>query len=284
MSILGAHQSIAGGYHRAVEAAVRDGCDCVQLFSHNTNQWHAKPITPAEAKKFRQTLAESGVGHPLIHDSYLINLASPDDALWRRSIAAMVEELCRAEILGIPHVVMHPGSFTTSSEDEGIGRICAAMDAIHTQSEGCPATLLLETTAGQGNTLGWRFEHLRAILDGVRQPERLGVCFDTCHVFAAGYPLSPRRAYLATMRKFDATIGLDRIRAFHLNDSRGKLGSRLDRHAHIGHGEIGLEGFRLLLNDRRFRHVPMYLETPKENKGGENWDVINLRVLRGLGE
>ena len=282
MAILGAHQSIAGGYEKAVERAHRCGCDCVQLFTKNNNQWAAKPITAEEAGRFRGALDTLGITRPIAHDSYLINLASPDRRLWRRSVEAFVEELHRADTLGIPYVVTHPGAFTTASEAAGLRNIVRAVDEIHAQSRGLSARCLLETTAGQGMSLGWRFEQMAAILDGVKEPDRLGFCFDTCHVFAAGYPLSPEKAYQATMAEFDRLLGLDRINAFHLNDSRRALGSRIDRHEHIGRGALGIEPFRLLLADPRFRHVPMYLETPKGEENGEDWDAVNLRLLRGL--
>jgi deoxyribonuclease IV len=282
MSILGAHQSISGGYDKAVERAAESGCDCVQLFTKNNNQWRAKPITAEESEKFQAALAENGISHPIAHDSYLINLASPDPALWRKSLLAFVEELRRAETLGIPYVVTHPGSFTTSDEKSGIRRVIRALDEIHGRTKGMRAQCLLETTAGQGTALGWRFEQLAAILDGVKEPGRLGVCFDTCHVFAAGYPLGTKKEYAATMKAFDGLIGASRIKAFHLNDSRRELGSRVDRHEHIGRGRMGLEPFRLLLNDRRFRKIPMYLETPKQSDSVENWDAANLATLRVL--
>jgi deoxyribonuclease-4 len=282
MAILGAHQSIAGGYDKAVERARGCGCDCVQLFTKNNNQWAAKPIAAEEVGRFRGALDTLGITHPIAHDSYLINLASPDRRLWRRSVEAFVEELHRAETIGIPYVVTHPGAFTTASEAAGLRNIVQALDEIHAQASGLSARCLLETTAGQGTALGWRFEQMAAILDGVKEPDRLGFCFDTCHVFAAGYPLSPKKAYQATMAEFDRLLGLDRIKAFHLNDSRRALGSRIDRHEHIGRGELGIEPFRLLLADPRFRHVPMYLETPKGEENGEDWDAVNLRLLRGL--
>lgn len=282
MPILGAHMSMAGGYHKAVEAAHRAGCDCVQLFTKNNNQWRAKPITDDEATRFAEALRTTGVGHPISHDSYLINLAAPDDELWNRSVDAFVEELERADRLGIPYVITHPGAFTTATEDAGLARVIEALDAIDRRTPGVRAECLLETTAGQGSSLGWRFEHLAAILACVRRPERLGVCFDTCHVFAAGYPLAPAAAYRATLREFDRIVGIERIRAFHLNDSKKPLGSRVDRHEHIGEGCLGPEPFQLLLRDRRFRDVPMYLETPKGQRQGEDLDVINLRTLRSL--
>ncbi len=274
--------SIAGGYYRAAEIAADCGCDCVQLFTKNNNQWRAKEISDAEAERFRQTLADKGIGHPLSHDSYLINLAAPEDELWQRSIDAFAEELLRAEKLGIRYVVTHPGAYTTSSEEAGLARIVTALDEVHRRVGPIAAQCLLETTAGQGSTLGWRFEHLAAILGGVQNPERLGVCFDTCHVFAAGYPLASEADYADTFAEFDRLIGVGRIKAFHVNDSVKGLGSRVDRHAHIGRGCLGLAPFWRLLNDSRFARVPMYLETPKGQEEGEELDVVNLRVLRGL--
>ncbi|HUY92475.1 MAG TPA: deoxyribonuclease IV [Pirellulales bacterium] len=282
MAILGAHMSIAGGYHKAVEIAARAGCDCVQLFTKNNNQWRAKPISAEEADQFRTALGELGVGHPISHDSYLINLASPDDALWRRSIDAFVVELQRAEQLGIAYVVMHPGAYVSSSEAEGLARVIAALDDVHAKTPGLNVCTLLETTAGQGSSLGWRFEHLAEIKRGVKARERLGVCVDTCHLFAAGYPLGSQADYEATMNAFDAIVGLEQIKAFHLNDSKKELGSRVDRHEHIGRGRLGLEPFRHLMNDPRFAETPMYLETPKGQEDGVELDVINLNVLRSL--
>ena len=282
MPILGAHQSIAGGYYKAVEIAHARGCDCVQLFTKNNNQWRAKPITDDEAKRFKAALKELGVAHPLSHDSYLINLAAPDAELWKKSVEAFVVELQRAEQLGIPYVVAHPGAYTTSSEAEGLKRIARALDEVHKQTRGIRAKCLLELTAGQGTCLGWRFEHLAAILAKVKDPDRLGVCLDTCHVFAAGYPLSTEKEYQATMQQLDDLVGLKLIKAFHLNDSKKDLGSRVDRHEQIGRGKIGLAAFRHLLNDPRFKNVPMYLETEKGQHEGEEWDAINLRVLRSL--
>ena len=282
MAILGAHQSIAGGFHQAVERAAAVGCDVLQIFTKNTNQWRAKPIAADDARRFRQALAQSGIACPVAHDAYLVNLASPDAALWKKSIDAMVDELLRAETLGIPWVVAHPGAYTTGTEDEGLRRIVAALDEVLSQTRCRPVGCLLETTAGQGTALGWRFEHLAEILAGVKSPERLGVCFDTCHVFAAGYGLATPAQYRATMQQFDRTVGLGQIRAFHVNDSLKDRGSRVDRHAHVGRGRIGLDGFRLLLRDRRFRGVPMILETPKGTDNGADWDAINLRELRAL--
>lgn len=282
MPPLGAHMSIAGGYHKAVRAAYAAGCECVQLFTKNNNQWRAKPLTDKDCDAFKAALDELGIGHPISHDSYLINLGSPDDELWKKSIDALVIELQRAEALGIPYVVAHPGAFTTSSEEAGLTRIAAGLDEVHAQAADVSAQVLLETTAGQGSNLGWRFEHLASILEQASDPDRLGVCFDTCHVFAAGYAMETKKQYLATMRELDKLVGLKLVKAFHLNDSLKPLGSRVDRHAAIGRGEMGLEPFRWLMNDRRFAKTPMYLETPKGEEKGEDLDVINLRTLRGL--
>jgi deoxyribonuclease IV len=286
MPILGAHQSIAGGYYRAVELAADCGCACVQLFTKNNNQWKAKALTDDDAVKFQTALKRLKIAHPLSHDSYLINLAAPDEELWRKSIEAHAVELLRAEHLGIPYAVLHPGAFTASSEEAGLNRIVQALDEIHDKVGNLRVCTLLENTAGQGSTLGWRFEHLATILDGVKQPKRLGMCIDTCHLIAAGYPISTPKHYEATIELLDKIVGLKQVKAIHLNDSKRELGSRVDRHEHIGQGKIGLEGFRLLLNDPRFEKVPMYLETPKENEDGEpdgiRLDKMNLATLRGL--
>jgi len=274
--------SIAGGYYKAVEAAHRAGCDCVQLFTKNNNQWRAKALADEDAEKFQAALAQTGVTHPIAHDSYLINMASPDATLWAKSVEAFRVELLRAEKLGIPYVVAHPGAFTTSSEEEGIERIIEALDSVHRQTDGIRAQALLENTAGQGSNLGWRFEHLAAIIAGVAQGDKLGVCIDTCHTFAAGYPLGTRKQYQATIDELDRVVGLKRVKAFHLNDSKQPLGSRVDRHEHIGRGKLGLAPFRYLLRDPRFRNTPMYLETPKEEVDGQQMDVVNLRTLRAL--
>lgn len=281
MAILGAHMSIAGGYYKAVNSAKACLCDCVQVFTKNNNQWRAKPIAEEDVTRFSNALKEHNITHTLSHSSYLINLGSPDDVLWKKSIDAFVVELNRAEQLGIPFVVLHPGSFTTSNEELGLKRIVTALDEVHNQTGGV-AQCLLETTAGQGSNLGWRFEHLATILDGVHQPDRLGVCFDTCHVFAAGYPMDTEKNYRATMSRLNKTVGLKKVRAFHLNDSKRELGSRVDRHDHIGRGKMGLAPFRFLLNDPRFKKIPMYLETEKGHEKGVELDVINLKRLRRL--
>jgi deoxyribonuclease-4 len=254
------------------------------LFTKNNNQWRAKELTGEDVSAFRSKLIELKISHPIAHDSYLINLATPDDELWKKSIDAFVVELQRAELLGLAFVVMHPGAHTTSSEEAGLRRVVLAFNEVHRQTRTLKVRTLVETTAGQGSNLGWKFEHLATILDGANDSERLGVCVDTCHIFAAGYPLADRKDYLDTMRQLDQRVGLDRVHAFHLNDSKKPLGSRVDRHEHIGRGHLGIEPFRHLLNDPRFRDVPMYLETAKEQEQGEEMDVVNLRTLRALVE
>lgn len=282
MPILGAHMSMAGGYHRAVTAARAVQGDCVQLFTKNNNQWKAKPITEEEATLFQSALGEHQIRAPLSHTSYLINLASPDPGLARQSIDAMVVELQRAAILGIPFVVLHPGSYTTSSEELGLAAVARSLDEVFRQTQPLPTVCLLENTAGQGSNLGWRFEHLAEIKSRCQFPEKLGVCIDTCHTFTAGYPLADKSDYEATMRTIERLIGTSQIKAIHLNDSKTPLGSRRDRHEHIGRGAIGLEAFRNLLNDERWSHVPMYLETEKGIENGEDLDAMNLRMLRSL--
>jgi deoxyribonuclease-4 len=282
MPLFGAHMSIAGGYHKALLAAQEHGCDTVQLFTKSTNQWKAKELTEEEVRVFRRTLRQTRLRFPMAHDCYLINLASPDEVLYRKSIEAFVIEYQRAEQLGLRYLVAHPGAFLDSTEEAGLARVAEALDEVHGRYPVYRVQVLLETTAGQGSCLGHRFEHLARILSLVSEPERLGICLDTCHVFAAGYALSPDREYQATMRAFDKVIGLNRLRAFHVNDSLKAFGSRVDRHSHIGRGLLGLEAFRLLVNDPRFRARPMILETPKEQGGENDMDSVNLNTLRSL--
>jgi deoxyribonuclease-4 len=281
MPYFGAHLSIAGGLHKALEAACAYGFQSVQLFTKSANQWQARPLGAEEIHRFRQTLRRCRLHWPTAHNSYLINLASPDPALYRKSLEALVVEVQRAEQLGLRYLVMHPGSTRGTEEAAGLARVAAALDEVHARCPGYRVRILLETTAGQGGCLGHRFEHLADILTRVQQPERLGICFDTCHVFAAGYPLAPAENYETTMRTFDKIIGLKWLRCFHLNDSQKPLGSRIDRHAHLGRGHLGLEPFRLLVNDPRFRRHPMLLETPKEGPEPD-MDAVNLAVLRSL--
>jgi deoxyribonuclease IV len=282
MPLFGAHMSIAGGYHNAVVAARQHGCQALQLFTKNSNQWAAKALTDEDIRLFRRALRGSGIRVTMAHDSYLINLASREPTLYRRSVEAFVVEVQRAESLGLRYLVMHPGSPGDDDVETALARVAGAFDEVHRRCPNYRVMVLLETTAGQGYSLGHRFEHLARILELVEEPNRLGVCLDTCHVFAAGYPLAPESEYRATMRAFDKSVGLRRLRVFHLNDSLKPLGSRVDRHAHIGRGCLGLEPFQLLVNDPRFRNRAMILETPKEDAVEGEMDAVNLAVLRGL--
>jgi deoxyribonuclease-4 len=269
----------AGGVHRAVDHARTAGATALQVFVKSARQWASRPLAPDEVEAFRDGIVREDLSaHVLAHGTYLVNLASPDDLVWRRSIDTLAAELERCRTLGIPSLVLHPGSHMGMGEAAGLARVVRAID--RALGRGAGPALLLEITAGQGTCLGHRFEQLGWVLARVRRPERVGVCFDTCHAHAAGYDLRDRRSYLATFRAFDRAIGLARLRAFHLNDSKAPLGSRRDRHEHIGRGTLGLAPFRHLLNDRRFRGVPMVLETPKGKDLAE--DVRNLGVLRSL--
>jgi deoxyribonuclease-4 len=274
--------SIAGGCDRAVWSAHELKCETVQLFTKNNNQWQAQPLSADHAAAFRAALAQTAVTEPIAHTSYLINLGSPDDCLWEKSIGALTIEVERCQVLGIADLVVHPGAHMGNGERAGLARIAKALDEVHRRTAGANVTIALETTAGQGTSLGHRFEHLRAILHRVAHPERLGVCGDTCHIFAAGYSLNSPEEYDETIDRLDRCVGLGRVRAWHLNDSQRECGSRVDRHAAIGSGRMGLEPFRHLVNDSRFRGLPMILETPKGVERGKDLDRRNLRTLRRL--
>lgn len=272
--------SISGGLHKAFARGEAVGCRVMQIFSKNERQWQAKPLTDDDVARFKDEQARTGIGPLIVHDSYLINLASPKDDLWDKSIAAFGHELERCAQLGIPYLVTHPGAHTGSGCDAGLAREAQALDRLFAEGVGATTMVLLETTAGQGTCLGGQFEEIAWLLEHSAYPERIGVCVDTCHIFAAGYDFRTPDTYAATFDRLIALIGLDRIKAFHLNDSKGALGGHLDRHTAIGEGEIGLEGFRLLVNDPRFAHLPMVLETPKEPE--PEADLRNLATLRGL--
>lgn len=275
--------SIAGGVAQALWRGKKIGCDVIQLFTKNANQWHAKPLDPDAIEAFHQARNETGINSIAAHDSYLINLGSPDEELYRRSQEALWEEMQRAETLGIPYLVMHPGSHRGSGEEEGLYRIARGINFMHYQGPDMQIQILLETTAGQGNTLGSRFEHFARIIEMIEEDARVGVCLDTCHCFAAGYDISTPKGYEATMEEFNRIIGLERLKLIHLNDSKGVVGARVDRHENIGQGHLGMEPFRLLLRDNRLADLPFILETPKgKDPAGEDWDVVNLRLLRGL--
>ncbi len=280
--LIGAHMSIAGGVFNAPLYGQQVGCSTIQIFTKNNNQWKAKELTAEDAKKFFDSQRETGIAPVIGHNGYLINLASPKEDVYQLSLDAMLIELKRAELLRLPYLVMHPGSHLGSGEKKGISKIVRSLDWLHQKTKGYKVKILLETTAGQGSALGYRFEQLAEIIEHVKDSDRLGVCYDTCHAFAAGYDIRTSRAYEETFNEFDSVVGLSRLRVIHVNDSLKVLGSRVDRHQHIGEGNIGLEGFRLLMNDKRWEQVPKILETPKE--GGTERDIKNLKVLRQLVE
>ena len=276
----GAHMSIAGGVDRAVDRALEVGCRALQIFNKSSSQWRARPLSADEVRRFRDKVRRSDLAPVVAHNSYLINMASPDRALWDRSIAAMVEELERCETLGVSSLVAHPGSHKGAGMKAGVERIAQALDEVHHRTRGLGSRVLLETTAGQGSTVGGRFSEVGDILRRVRRPERVGVCFDTCHVFAAGYELRTRAGWEAAWEEFDREIGLSQLAAFHVNDSVGERGGRLDRHESLGDGAMGLRPFLYLVNDARLAGRPLLLETPKGENGAE--DRRNLATLRGL--
>jgi deoxyribonuclease-4 len=277
---LGAHISAAGGLHQAFARGEAVGCNTLQIFSKNERQWRAKPLAEEHIAQFKAEAVRSGLGPLMVHASYLINLAAPGGELWERSIEACVDEVDRCAQLGIPFLVLHPGAHTGSGTEVGIKRVATAIDRIFEAGHAGDVTLLLETTAGQGTCLGGRIEELSELLELLHHPEHVAICADTCHLFAAGYDLSTPEGYTATFDRLIELVGLDRLKAFHLNDSKGPLGSHLDRHEAIGDGQIGLEGFRQLINDARFCGLPMVLETPKGKD--ETEDMRNLATLRGL--
>jgi len=277
--LAGAHMSIAGGIHHAFEHGRKAGCRTIQIFLKNSNQWKGKPLSEEDRALYRQAQQQTDIQPVVAHNSYLINIASSDPALCEKSLDALVDEMERANFLGVSCVILHPGAHMGAGEGEGIARVAAVLNrALDRVSP--PVRILLENTAGQGTCLGHRFEHLAAILERVPDADRVGVCLDTCHTFAAGYDIRTEKGYRRTMREFDRLVGIGRIAVVHVNDSLKDLGCRVDRHTHIGKGFIGLEGFRCLVNDRRFARVPKILETPK----GEDLklDKMNLATLRRL--
>lgn len=278
--LFGAHESIAGGVDNAIERGRKATCDTIQMFNKSNNQWRAKELGREEVERFFQAIESTGVTVALSHTSYLINIASPDRDLCKKSFESLKEEMQRCEVLKIPHLVMHPGSHIGSGEETGMNRIADNINRLFDELTGNSVTLLLETTAGQGSNLGYTFEQLAYMIDRIDNKDKMGVCLDTCHVFAAGYPLIKPSDYKATMKKFDEVLGLDRLKVIHANDSKKEFGSKRDRHEHIGKGFIGLKGFANFVNDNRLKNVPMIIETPKGEDLAE--DIENLKVLRGL--
>jgi len=277
---IGAHMSTSGGLHNAPLAGVRFGCTAIQIFSKNNHQLSAKPLTPEEITQFKSAVQKSQVTVPLSHCAYLINLASPKNDNYHRSLASMQMEVERAAQLDIPYVILHPGSHTESGVEAGVARIADAINRVHDAQQTKEPMILLECMAGQGSCIGSTFEELLQIMEKVKDQNRIGICIDTCHLFAAGYDIRTGESFAKILDRFAELIGIERIKAFHLNDSKKGLASRVDRHEHIGKGEIGLEAFRYLLNDDRLAEIPMVLETPKNDDG--SWDQMNMETLRSL--
>lgn len=288
MPPFGAHMSVAGGLPRAVARAVVHGCDALQVFAKNANQWRGRPLPDDEVRTFRADVARAGLVAVVSHASYLINLATGDAALRVQSREAMADELDRAEALGLLGAVLHPGCYTTGRATDGIRLIADNLRELLDARPSGQTMVLLECTAGQGSSIGSRFEELAEIIGLMEGHPRVGVCLDTCHLLAAGYDLTTDEGYAHTFREFGRVVGFDRLKVFHVNDSKKPLGSRVDRHEHIGKGHLGLESFRRLVNDRRFARIPMLLETPKgEGKPTgpitvDPLDDANLNALRGL--
>ena len=276
--ILGAHVSIAGGLQNAPRNGESLGCKSIQIFTRNQRQWKVKPLETHEIESFRNEIDVSNIQITTAHASYLINLGSPEELNLMRSREAFSQEFRRCEELGIFYLIVHPGAHIGSGENFGLKTIADSLNSILETKQEYSTQILLETTAGQGSQLGYRFEHLAEILDQLKEPNRVGICIDTCHIFAAGYDFRTKRGFSRTLEELEKVLGLDKVRAFHLNDSKRELGSRVDRHDHIGKGLIGLEAFRLLVNEKCFDELPMILETP----GGEKNYRHNLENIRSL--
>lgn len=279
----GAHLSIAGGMYHAIERAAELGCDVVQVFVKNQRQWRAKPLAESDLRAWKAAIESTGIRPVTAHATYLINLGSPDEQMWHKSIDAYTDEMVRCEQLGIVSLVVHPGSPHEQGEAWGLRRIASALDVVHQRTAGFQARTVLEITAGQGSSLGYRFGQLAEIIRQTRRPERCAVCLDTCHMQAGGYELSSDQGYQQTMGELQQQLGLEQVVCIHMNDSLKPCGSRVDRHAAIGKGTIGRPFFRRLVNDSRFFGLPMVLETPKgQDQRGRELDRVNLATLRNL--
>ncbi len=277
---IGAHTSIEGGLFNAIIRAKRLGFSALQIFTKNNNRWQGKELTEDEIIKFKNELLNSDIKFVVAHDSYLINLCAEDKELLVKSREAFLDELIRCERLGIPQLNFHPGTYKENNEEDAIKLIAESINIIHQKTQGFKTESMLEATAGQGKSIGYKFEHLRKIMDLVEEPNRMSVCIDTAHIFAAGYNIADDESYSIVFKEFDEIIGLDKLKCFHINDSKKPLGSRVDRHEHIGKGFIGLNGFKLLMNDKRLIDIPKVLETPKGKEQLE--DLENIRVLLDL--
>ncbi len=278
--LLGAHTSTAGGVSKSVDLAEKLGFTAMQIFTKNNNRWFQNPLEEMEIESFKSKLEESKIKFVVSHDAYLINLCAIKEDILKKSRAAFLDELERCELLGIPYLNFHPGAHLGAGEEDGIKLIAESINITHEKTKGYKVSSMLEVTAGQGSSIGYRFEHLRDIIDLVEEKERMNVCIDTAHIFAAGYDIKDQKNYKKVIKDFNEIIGLERLKCFHINDSKKELGSRVDRHEHIGKGFIGLEGFTNIMNDKRLEKIPKILETPKGKEQLE--DLDNLEVLRGL--
>lgn len=278
--LLGAHMSIAGGIFNAFARGESVGCDTMQIFTKSSNQWKAKELTDEDLEKYHAEQKRTKIDPVIAHDSYLINLGSPDAALIKKSREAFLVEMERCEKLEIPFLVTHPGSHLGKGEEWGVKRIAESISWLHEQTDGYAVKIALETTAGQGTNLGYRFEQIATMIERAEQSERLAVCMDTCHIFAAGYDITTEKTYKQTISDFDRIIGLDKLAVIHFNDAKKALGSRVDRHEHLGKGEIGKDSFGFFMRDNRFSKIPKLLETPKGDDG--EMDKVNLGLLRKL--
>jgi deoxyribonuclease-4 len=280
--MFGAHLSISGGLHNALLSAEKYGMETVQVFTKNQQQWKCVPLEDAAMNDWSSHQKRLKFKKTVSHDSYLINLAATNPEFWRKSVELFIEELRRCDHLGIPYLVTHPGAHMGEGEEKGLQKVAAALDVIHAQLPDAQVITCLEITAGQGSCLGCKLEHLAEIIERVKEPKRLAVCLDTAHLFAAGYDFRGRK-YAKFRKELEKTIGLKRVKVWHLNDSKKDLGSRVDRHDHIGKGKIGLEGFKPIVNDTAWEDVPKILETPKDkDDNGRDWDEVNLETLRSL--
>ncbi len=280
--MFGSHLSIAGGLHLALLEAERLQFDTVQVFTKNQQQWKCKPLSADAIEPWKTHCERLRFKRTVSHDSYLINLASPDDRLWNASIDLFAEELSRCALLGIPYLVTHPGAHVGSGEEVGLSRVAAGLDRAYAAPEVDEVVTCLEITAGQGSSLGYKLEHLAEIISLSKEPKRFGVCLDTAHLFAAGYDFRGK-GYGKFRKELEATVGFKRVKVLHLNDSKKELGSRVDRHEHIGLGKIGIEGFIPFVREEAFLKIPKILETPKDkHPSGRLWDEVNLETLRSL--
>jgi len=274
--------SITGGMHKALERGEEVGCETIQLFVKSNMQWKVTPLTDEAVELFKARRKETGISPCVAHLSYLVNLAATDPKTRRLSHQTFPVELEYSERLGLEYLVIHPGAHMGAGEEAALRKIADYLNRIHTQTKGYRCRILLETTAGQGTYVCYRFEHLARILEMLEEPERVGICYDTSHTFAAGYDIRTEKAYRRTFRDFNKIVGTKWIKAFHFNDSKAAFESRVDRHEHIGRGHLGTEPFRLIMTDRRWRKLPMILETPKGKEKGVDLDLMNLTTLRGL--